>query len=73
VSAATMAGPVAQPIRPIDLLPTATVRERYPDLWATYRERLPTLDDQQLATAVSVAVGVCLHCFEAPRGCSCSF
>ena len=43
----------------------------YPALWFTYRQYFSELSDEQIAIAVSVAVGTCPHCWEYPRGCKC--
>lgn len=40
----------------IPLLMTATARERYPVIWKTVSENLPTLTDDQIAVAVSIII-----------------
>ena len=45
--------------------------KQYPSLWVTYREQFRELSDEQVAIAVSIAVGTCSECREEPRGCEC--
>jgi len=55
-------------------------QQEYPSLWATAKSSFPYLADDQIALVVSLVVGTCPHCHEAPStgtslqnmmGCQC--
>jgi hypothetical protein len=43
----------------------------YTSLWETVIETFPMLTNKQAAQVVSLVVGICHHCYEAPTGCQC--
>jgi len=53
-------------------LPPAEAQKIYPTLWATARQALPNLVDEDLAVVISLAVDTCHYCYESSRPCNCS-
>lgn len=53
-------------------IPAAEAQKIYPALWATARQALPELSDEDLAVVVSLTVDTCHYCYEDSRPCGCA-
>ncbi len=47
------------------------LRTAYPNLYATYKHHLPSLTDEEIALAMSIATDICWSCRDSERGCQC--
>jgi hypothetical protein len=58
---------------PIPVLPLtiSEARRDYLFIWLAVRRLLPQLHEEVIATVVSIAVGICPYCREAPAGHDC--
>ena len=55
---------------PVEKLSVEEARRDFALLFNLMQKRL-NLDDEATAAAVSIAVGICPHCYDSSRGCKC--
>ncbi len=60
------------PLIDFDPLSPRQAKEDYFTLWATVRNALPALTDEQTAIVVAIVVDTCPYCHENSRPCHCS-
>jgi len=59
----------AKPIK-IEIL-TKEEAQKYPRLWATIKAEFPYAVDEAIIKMISIATGICPHCWEHERPCTC--
>jgi hypothetical protein len=55
---------------PVEILSVEEVKEHYARLMFTFQQYF-AMSEEKSALAVSIAVGVCPHCWESSHGCQC--
>ncbi len=48
----------------IEFMPTNEAIKDYPILYKLYKKFVPTLDDDEIAIAISITTDICPYCYE---------
>jgi hypothetical protein len=47
------------------------LKKQYPNLYITIKEKLPSLNNNQIAKVMNIAVGICGSCRDEANSCQC--